>query len=180
MLHGTLVLSVALSILSKRNVANIGTDQAGVLILCECIAASISVASRVCALECSGDKGCGYHCHSQEGTTHPGPLLTSLLPLLCTFPLLRHFCKDFQCWVFEKGLGQVSLAWSICMCLYSWTLLMPVSSQELQEEDWLSSRPAWTTMCEPVLKPQKQDSRTLSLMPIIPTQRVTGVSSWDF
>lgn len=141
--HGTLVLSVALSILSKRSVADIGTDRAGEVCPCFCerIAASLSVASRVCALECSGDKGSGCHCHSQEPATYPGPLLTSLLPLLCIFPLLRHFCKDFQCWVFEKGLGRVSLAWSGCMCLYSWTLLTLVSSQELQEEDWVQGQP---------------------------------------
>lgn len=110
MSHGTLVLSVALSILSKRNVANIGTNQAGevcpCLILCEHIAASISVASRVCALECSGDKGSGYHCHSQEGTTHPGPLLTSPLPLSAHSLCSDTFAKIFSAGYLRKGGGR--------------------------------------------------------------------------
>lgn len=104
------MLSVAVSILSKRNGADMGTDQAEevcpCLILCECIAASISVASRVCALECSGDKGSGYHCHSQEPHTRPFADLPS--PSTLYFPRLRRFCKDFQCWGVEKGLGRVS------------------------------------------------------------------------
>lgn len=56
-----------------------GTDQAGqvcpCLILCECIAASISVAVESVPYSAQVTKGASIT--ATQGATHPGPLLTS-------------------------------------------------------------------------------------------------------